>query len=201
MFSGLAPLNTTTLLQAHVVQTAVICTYFSSYIASILSVPKYVAEAKPLACSGPDCDSIFLPAGVEQMRLLSTSFSGTLLQDGFLDVPDTITSYHTPGYQLDFFPVTNFKFDPSRDCTLYSVSSGQGLYMCVAVDAESNLVIGMKVFPAVCVIWHWSLCRLELLSHDIVRSKSLYYQHHLDRGIATKFYCFGAEALCASNIQ
>ena len=152
MFSGLAPLNTTTLLQARIVETAVICTYFSGYIASILSVPKYVAEAKPLACSGPDCESIFLPGGVEQMRLLNTNFRGTLLQDGFLDVPDAITSYNTPGYQLDFFPVTNFKFVPSRDCTLYGVSSGQGLYMCVAVDAESNLVIGMKLFPVVYVM-------------------------------------------------
>lgn len=154
MFSGLAPLNTTTLLQAHIVETAVICTYFSGNIASILSVPKYVAEAKPLACRGPDCDSIFLPGGVEQMRLLNTSFSGTLLQNGFLDGPDAITSYHTPGYQLDFFPATNFEFNPSQDCTLYGVSSGQGLYMCVAVDAESNLVIGMKLFPAVRVMKH-----------------------------------------------
>lgn len=148
MFSGLAPLNTTTLLQAHVVNTSVICTYFSGYIASILSVPKYVAEAEPLACSGPECNSIFLPGGVEQMPLLNTNFSGTLLQDGFLDIPDAITSYHTPGYQLDFFPAIDFEFDSSRDCTLYGVSSGLGLYMCVATDAKSNLVIGITLFSA-----------------------------------------------------
>lgn len=149
MFSGLAPLNTTALLQARVVHTAVICTYFAGYVASILSVPKFVAEANPLACSGPDCTSIFLPGGVEQMRFLNTNFSGTLLQGGFLNGADAITSYNTPGYQLDFFPPTNFEFDLARDCTLYGVSSGQGLYMCVATDENQHLVIGGESFPAI----------------------------------------------------
>jgi len=169
MFSGLAPLNTTTLLQAQVVETAVICTYFSGNIASILSVPRYVAEAEPLACSGPECDSIFLPGGVQQMRLLNTNFSGTLLQDGFLDAPDAITSYHTPGYQLDFFPATDFEFDPVRDCTLYGVSSGLGLYMCVGIDAKSNLVIGMRtlILNRLCNVTTdrcagWSVCPTAL---------------------------------------
>lgn len=141
MFSCLAPLNTTT-LQAHVVDTAAICTYFSGYIASILSVPKFVAEANPLACGGPDCTSIFVPGGLEQMRLLDTNFSGTLLQGGFLNGSDAITSYDTLGYQLDFFPPTNFEFDLVHDCTLYGRLSGQGLYMCVATDEDHHLVIG-----------------------------------------------------------
>jgi hypothetical protein len=158
MFSGLAPLNTTTLLQAHIVHTSVICTYFSGYVASILSVPKFVAQANPLACSGPDCTSIFLPGGVEQMRFLNTNFSGTLLQDGFLNGPDAITSYNTPGYQLDFFPPTNFEFDLVRDCTLYGISSGQGLYMCVATDEDQHLVIGGGI-----ILSHFSKDKLIVL--------------------------------------
>lgn len=150
MFSGIAPLNTTTLLQAHVVDASVICTYFAGNIANILSVPKYVAETTPLACSGSNCDSIFLPGGIEQMRLPNTSFGGTVLQGGFLNGPDAITSYRTPGYQLDFFPSTDFTFDPDLDCTLYGVSSGEGIYVCIATDAESHLVIGEESSLVIC---------------------------------------------------
>jgi len=169
MFSGLAPLNTTILLQAHIVDTAVICTYFSGYIASILSIPKFVTEANPLACSGSECTSIFLPGGVEQMRLLNTNFSGTLLQGEFLNGSDAITSYNTPGYQLDIWPPIDFEFDQVRDCTLYGTLSRQGLYMCVATDENQHLAIGGESFLVISLKTNSSFRRLERLPNGMVQ--------------------------------
>jgi hypothetical protein len=102
------------------------------------------------------------------MRLLDTNFSGTLLQGGFLNNSDAITSYNTSGYQLDFLPPTGFEFDVIRDCTLYGTSSGQGLYMCVATDEDQHLAIGEESLLVISLRTRSSFCRLERLPNGIL---------------------------------
>ena len=103
------------------------------------------------------------------MRLLNTNFSGTLLQGEFLNGSDAITSYNTPGYQLDIWPPIDFEFDQVRDCTLYGTLSRQGLYMCVATDENQHLAIGGESFLVILRKTNSSFRRLERLPNGMVQ--------------------------------
>jgi hypothetical protein len=103
-FAGLTPLNVTG-LQSHVIEPSVVITYFVSWVSSIQDVSKFVIDVDPWYCSGDNCNSVFLPGGIEQIRKLGTDLNQTILQgELFNEVVDAIVTHNTSGYHLDFFP-------------------------------------------------------------------------------------------------
>ncbi len=127
---------------------AIVDTYFLGWMLNLEGVPKFVTGAEPFKCAGEGCTSIFLPGGVEQIRLLDTVLDRTLLQDNFLSDCDSLITYNTPGYQIDLFPPSEeFKFRNETDCMSFGQVSGEGLYMCIGSDGEKNLVVGILYIP------------------------------------------------------
>jgi hypothetical protein len=48
---------------------AVLGTYYSTWLSSMIGIPNFVVGIDPIRCSGENCTAIFLPEGVEQIRL------------------------------------------------------------------------------------------------------------------------------------
>jgi hypothetical protein len=123
------------------IPTSVLCIYFSAWTASILGVSKFVTGIAPVTCGGT-CRSVFLPGGIETVRVLGPDLNRTLLEGGLFDNADVFLIHEAPGYQLEFFPIaTDYSFDRANDCLLYGQSRGQGLYICVG-SHDSSLVAG-----------------------------------------------------------
>lgn len=115
--------------------------YFLGWTASILWVSKYVIGIPAVACID-NCTSIFLPGGLETVRLLNTNLNITLLEGGIFGRSDAVIIPKAPGYHLEFFPKDpEFSFNTTTDCMLFGQSRGQGLYMCIA-SKESTLIAG-----------------------------------------------------------
>ena len=86
----------------------------------MIGVPKFVMDINPIRCSGEDCTAIFLPGGVEQIRLYQKNLNGTLLDSGIFENSDVVIAHNAPGYHLEFSsPDKKFSFSESVDCSLY----------------------------------------------------------------------------------
>ena len=164
VFAGLTPFNIS-LLQSGQVPNATIGTFFTGFVECIDSDSKYVTAANHVGCSGPNCTSVFLPGGLNQVRLLGSDLNGTLYQADILKDADSVVIYNAPGYQLDFYPpAEGFAFDPVRECSLYGRTRHNGLYLCVGSDEEKNLVAGMYKPDRDVSLKHADLERMECLS-------------------------------------
>ena len=141
--AGLAPLNTTLL---HLLPPSDVSVYFSAWSNGILESSKFVTRGSPIACSGDNCTSIFLPGGIETARLRNGNPNSTLLNTpGFpLTEGTAILINDAPGYQMDFYkPASDFSFNNETDCVLYGQTRGQGMYVCVS-STDLATVVGNK---------------------------------------------------------
>jgi hypothetical protein len=142
--AGLTPLNLTIL---SLIPQSDIGVYFSSWSNGILESSKFVTRGSPIACSGDNCTSIFLPGGIEIARLRYGNPNSTLLNTpGFpLAAGTAILVDDAPGYQMDFYsPDPDFSFNNKTDCALYGQSRRQGMYLCVG-SMDTALVVGKTI--------------------------------------------------------
>jgi len=113
---------------------AVAWIYFSTYSISILGNGNFVTGIDPVACSGPECVSVFLPGSLEVARGLDYPNGTSLnLNDTVFNNAEVVMIHNAPGYQLDFYPVEEeFIFDKVQECMLFGQTRGQGLFMCIS---------------------------------------------------------------------
>jgi hypothetical protein len=139
--AGLAPVNIP-LLVTHL-PVAVAWIYFSTYSVSILGNGNFVTGIEPVACTGGDCVSVFLPGSLQLARRLD-HLNGTILNLNatLFNNAAVVLVRNAPGYQLDFYPMEEgFVFDKSTECMTFGQTRGQGLFMCLASN-DSTIVAG-----------------------------------------------------------
>jgi hypothetical protein len=131
-----------------VVQTSLICLYFTAWTASLLGVNKYVTSSTPLYCK-KNCTAYFLTGGLETARAVGGNLNQTVLQGNFFLNSDIILVYGAPGVGLEFWqPDSSFRFNLTTDCKVYAgynQTDGDALQLCIAPD-NSNIVIGERWF-------------------------------------------------------
>jgi hypothetical protein len=120
----------------------------SSYTMGFITDPRFATSIEPVMCSGKDCVSIFLPGGMDFVRLDDNTDAETLFNGNFPGDYTTIVVNNAPGYQVEFTSITSvdsgFQFDPNVDCKMYLQSIGDGLYICM-VEKGYQLFLGKFV--------------------------------------------------------
>ncbi|KAI9770897.1 MAG: hypothetical protein M1840_002601 [Geoglossum simile] len=143
---GLTPILTESL--TGLISPSVINVYFMEFTRTIITDSTFVISVEPLSCSGKDCFPIFLPGGLDVVRIQgegpnSTLFSGLQVGDS-----TSVLIYDAPGYQLEFSPIENdFSFNTSADCSMHGNSTGDGLYFCIASNG-TRLLAGWSICPS-----------------------------------------------------
>jgi hypothetical protein len=98
--AGLAPLNPS-LLQ--LVPPELASLYITAYNMGFITDPKFVTGVPPLSCSsGPNCTSIFLPGGLDLVRLQGQNPNATLFGSNLPGDYTTIVIENAPGAHLEF---------------------------------------------------------------------------------------------------
>lgn len=112
------------------VPASIMCIYFSTWSYGILAVSKFVTGILLETCKA-DYLSVFLPGGLEVVRLYTGNLNSTLLNGTALDNSLTILINDALGFQLDFFSIHfNYSFDLDN-CDIYGQERGQGLQLCI----------------------------------------------------------------------
>lgn len=113
----------------------------------------------PIACTGTDCLSVFLPGSLQVARRVD-HLNGTLLNlnDTLFINADAVVVYNAPGYQLDFYPgEQGFVFDKTQECMTFGETRGQGLFMCVSSNG-SAIIAGTPLAYVKVNSLGWSIC-------------------------------------------
>jgi hypothetical protein len=137
VFAGLAPVNVISLVG--LVPTSVLGVYFSQWTYGILGASKYVTGISSPTCNGNDCTAVFLPGGIETVRLQTGNLNSTLLNGTTVEAFSSILINHAPGYQLEFSSVPSGYFFAAADCALYGEERGDGLQICVSSENATIL--------------------------------------------------------------
>ncbi len=140
--AGLAPVSSYGLANATLSMVSIIAT---SYTIAFITDPRFVASIEPVMCSGKDCLSIFLPGGMDAVRVDDSTGLKTLFSGEFPGDYTTIVVNDAPGFQIEYAPISsvdqNFQFDRNSDCTMYLQSIGDGLYVCM-VEKGDQMFLG-----------------------------------------------------------
>lgn len=92
-----------------------------------------VKSIAPITCSGPDCTSIFLPGGLDLVRLANGGPNATIFQEPKTSGPSTFIVDKAPGFHLEFFPIpVGWVFNQTTDCATYEGSNSEAIHICVA---------------------------------------------------------------------
>lgn len=119
--------------------------YFVQWAYTILGTSKFVTGISSTTCNSEDCTAVFLPGGIETVRLQTTNLNVTLLNGTTLGGTSTILISDAPGYQLEFFPIDpNYLFDP-HNCTIYGEGREDGIQLCMASDNYTILAGSIEV--------------------------------------------------------
>jgi hypothetical protein len=120
---------------------------FAAYSMSFTTDPRFVTAIAPVACSGEDCLSIFLPGGMDSVRFDDGSGFKTLFSGDFPGDYSTIVINNAPGYQLEYSSIASvdaaFQFDVEKDCTRYMESIEDGLLICMK-ERGMQLFLGKR---------------------------------------------------------
>jgi len=114
--------------------------YYMMYTENILRDTTIVTGIAPLSCSGSDCTSIYLPGGIDLVRLAEGGPNATLFGAQLPDGPTFLVN-NAPGYQLEFFLPTpgGYVFNSTRDCATYGGTNNEALHICVAAEGTKIL--------------------------------------------------------------
>jgi len=114
--------------------------YYIQWAYVILGVSKYVVGVSPSTCQGygSDCTAVFLPGGIETARLQTGNLNSTLLNGTILQDSSAMLINNAPGYQLEFFPVGYYDFDPS-ECVVYGQEQNDSLKICLSSQGSTIL--------------------------------------------------------------
>jgi hypothetical protein len=100
-------------------------------------------EIEPWSCAGDYCTSVFLPGGLDLVRLRN----GTPYTNVYEDTPVTLIN-DAPGYQLDFsVPQEDLMFDSETDCTIYYDGFYRAISLCISTNG-SEIIAGMLVLSS-----------------------------------------------------
>jgi hypothetical protein len=92
-----------------------------------------VKSIASITCSGPDCTSIFLPGGINVIRLADGGPNATIFQEPKTSGPSTFIVQNAPGIHLEFFPIPiGWVFNQTRDCATYYGAKSESIHICVA---------------------------------------------------------------------
>jgi hypothetical protein len=165
--AGLAPLNSSNLQWA---PPQLASLYITAYNMGFITDPKFVTSVPPISCSsGPDCTSLFLPGGLELVRLQGQNGSGTLFGSNLPGDYTTIVIENAPGFHLEFSSLgTGFVFDPAV-CRLYGESINDGIYICLAKDGPTMVAGKFRIIQ-------WHRCDLTYQFQDGAFAHPIYSQ-------------------------
>jgi hypothetical protein len=124
---------------------------------AFLNDQRFVVAIEPVHCStdDPECLSVFLPGGMESVRLYTEEGSHTLFNGSFGGDYDAIVINDAPGYQMEFGSIKhfdpNFEWDPrdpvfGGDCTMYLQSIDDGFFVCRR-QVGDVMILGWAVCP------------------------------------------------------
>jgi len=147
VIAGLAPVSSYGLQNATFSMVNIIAT---SYTIAFITDPRFVASVEPIMCSQEeDCLSIFLPGGMDAVRVDDSTGMNTLFSGEFPGDYSTIVVNNAPGFQIEYASISSvdssFQFDRDTDCTMYLQSIGDGLYICM-VEKGNQMFLGKDLF-------------------------------------------------------
>ena len=147
VIAGLAPVSSYGL--ADVPLSAV--NIYASYAISFITDPRFVTSIAPVNCSGKGCISIFLPGGMDSIRVDDGTGDNTLFNGSFSGAYSTVVVHNAPGYQIEYASISSvdpeFEFDQNADCEMYLQSIADGLYICM-VERDLQLFLGKSARPS-----------------------------------------------------
>ena len=129
------------------VQQSIIDVFYTTFGYGLLSDTRFAIGIEPVKCTGSSCTSVFLPGGVQTVRLGNGS---TLFdQQRFGDLTAIIV-HDAPGYQLEFYPRENHTFNETTECKTYGEKigdhEGKGIHMCIGSSEDGNkTLVGKQV--------------------------------------------------------
>jgi len=132
------------------VPRAYLSLFASAYTMGFMTDPRYVVSVAPVLCSGRGCLSIFLPGGMEVVRVDDGTGSNTLFSGDYSGDYSAITVNDAPGYQMEYGLIesveSDFQFDRESDCKMYLQSVNDGLFICT-VEKGVLLYLGRHAPP------------------------------------------------------
>ena len=145
--AGLVPVNNMLALFPAALGTIIpledAAAFVMTFAYGLLLDTRFATSISPLACSGSNCTSFFLPGGAELARPIYGN--ETLFGTQVWDDSTALLVNQAPGYQLEFSPIEDsFEFNTSTDCNTYGLTVGDGLHACIASDGN-KLVAGEKI--------------------------------------------------------
>ena len=100
-------------------------------------------EIEPWNCTGDYCTSVFLPGGLDLVRLRN----GTPYTNVYEDIPVTVIN-DAPGYQLEFSaPQEDLMFDSESECTIHYEGFNGAISVCISIYG-SLIIAGMLVLSS-----------------------------------------------------
>jgi hypothetical protein len=127
--AGLSPFNSS------LAQTYPISSNFWSYYPSIFTDGTTVFSVPANSCSGANCFSYFFPGGANAIEPNPASQTAHPEASG-------IVVYNTPGYQVEFYPLSSSDSLSLTDCTIYGWNSG-AVQICVK-QSGNDLITGIS---------------------------------------------------------
>jgi len=119
-------------------QTYPISSNFWSYYPSIFTDGTTVFSIPANSCSGANCFSYFFPGGANAIEPNPAGQTAHPEASG-------IVVYNTPGYQVEFYPLSSSDSLSLTDCTIYGWNSG-AVQICVK-QSGNDLITGFNACP------------------------------------------------------
>ena len=140
VIAGLAPMDS---LFFTIIPASLVSMFTIGYTVGFMTDPKFVTSVVPISCSGStDCISLFLPGGLDMVRLKNDPLNATLFHGQYSQDYSTIIVHDAPGFQVEFSSVDpGFSFN-STDCDIYGNATHQGIYVCMANEGQAKLFVG-----------------------------------------------------------
>jgi hypothetical protein len=133
--AGLAPLYGYSPVPGSAIQS-----YRNIFIEGVLTDATLVTSTAPLSCSGSNCTSVFLPGGLELVRLQCGGPNSTLYRNQPSSGLSSVLVNNAPGYHLEFFPIREgFVFNSTTDCAVYGGTSKEAIQICIAANGTQVL--------------------------------------------------------------
>jgi hypothetical protein len=139
ILAGLTPVNADL-----PVPPAMIDVYYQMFAKGMLMDVTLVKAIAPTTCAGLDCTSIFLPGGLDLVRLINGGPNATIFQQPTTSGSSTFIVSNAPGYHLEFFPIPmGWVFDQAKHCATYVGSNNQAIQICIAA-------VGTQIYAGKC---------------------------------------------------
>jgi len=115
------------------VPSSMIDVYYQMFAKGMLMDVTLVKNIAPLICTGLVCTSIFLPGGLDLVRLINGGPNATIFQQPTTGGQSTFIVSNAPGYHLEFFPIPmGWVFDEAKHCVTYVGSNNEAIRICIA---------------------------------------------------------------------